>query len=76
MADLGRQRYAVPSNWCYFEHQMAISPMTLNDPGVPAYPIVSRCVTRRPQLRCDCGMFDLYWEPTAAEVDAMRGLDG
>jgi hypothetical protein len=67
-----RKVYAVPSHWLYFEHQMAINPLTLIDPGPPAYPIVARCRTRRPQLRCDCGMFDLAWEPTAKELDDMR----
>lgn len=66
-----RQTFACPPHWREFVHQTAITLWSNLWSGgdIPAQPYVAECWSPRPQPRCSCGRFDLYWEPTAQECD-------
>lgn len=61
--DYERKTQPVPYGLKSWEHPVAIKIDGVFDvPNPTAKPTWARCVTRHPATRCDCGMFDLWWQ--------------
>ena len=59
---------AVPPHQTVFVHQTGIGDMLKlpTELDVPKL-YVATCSTRYPAARCECGMFDLFWDQTVKQ---------